>query len=387
MSPLHVLMVLDSSYPARGGAEGQVRTLARALRGSGQRVTIMAPRLARGPQHKIDRVDRVPVYRIPYPHVPVFGQLWLWLVTATFLIRRRHRYDAWHGHIAHRLAGLCAVLSHVLHKPFMVKVAGSWELERGTLAPRRQLFDYVAWLGLRHAGAWQAISRRMAGTLATRGVDPQRIVSVPNAVSVERFERLQPAVQSAARFLFIGRLIEVKGLDTLLDAFADIAPEHPAARLTLVGSGPLENALKAQAESLGIADRVEFTGHRDDIESLLAASNVGVQCSRLEGLSNTLLESMASGLPMVASRISGNEDFVRDGENGWLFEPGDRKGLARCLASAAVLPPAQRTLMGEEARATVKRQASTEAVLTRLLALYRGASPAVMAAQVAERSS
>lgn len=388
MSALHVLMVLDSSYPAGkgGGAEGQVRTLARALRQHGHRVTILAPRLARGPQRKIDRVDRVPVYRIPYPRIPLIGQLWLWAVTVSFLVRRRHRYDAWHAHIAHRLAGVCAVLSRWLHKPFMVKVAGSWELERGTLSRHRGLLDYVSWLGLRHARAWQAISRRMAATLASRGVDPGRIVAVPNAVSVERFEALRPATAAPARFIFIGRLMEVKGLDLLLDAFSDIAARHPAARLVLVGTGVLENALKAQAESLGIADRVEFTGHRDDIETLLSACNIGVQCSRLEGLSNTLLESMASGLPMVASRISGNEDFVRDGENGWLFEPGDREGLARCLAQAAETSPEQRTAMGENARATVRRQAGVEAVLTRLLALYRGASPALMSAQVVERS-
>lgn len=386
--PLHVLMVLESSYPAArgGGAEGQVRTLARALRAHGQRVTVLVPRLRRGPQQKISRVDGVPVCRLAYPRIPLLAGPWLWLATAAFLYRRRHRYDAWHVHIAHHLAAICAVLGRCLDKRVLIKIAGSWELESGTMAPGSGALNHLAFLGLRHTETWQAISRRMAATLATHGIPESRIVTVPNAVHTERFAGIRRATDTPARFIFIGRMTEEKSLDTLLDAFADIADAHPGASLLLVGSGAREQALMEQAQLLGIAARVSFAGHRDDIEAQLADANIGVQCSRIEGLSNTLLESMAAGLPMVASRISGNEDFVRDGENGWLFEPGDRDGLARCLAAAAAVTPGQRSAMGENARATVKRQAGVEQVLVRLMALYRGERPPFAAAELPSRS-
>ncbi|MFD0737905.1 glycosyltransferase family 4 protein [Lysobacter koreensis] len=387
--PLHVLMVLESSYPAErgGGAEGQVRTLARGLRARGQRVTVLVPRLRRGPQQKIARVDGVPVCRLAYPRVPLLGSVWLWLATTAFLVRRRHRYDAWHVHIAHHLAAICALLGRCLNKRVLVKVAGSWELERGTLAPGSGALNRLAYLGLRHAGAWQAISRRMAATLATRGIAASRIVALPNAVHTERFADLQRAPDMPARFIFIGRMTEEKSLDTLIDAFADIVPTHRDASLLLVGTGALETPLRQQAHRLGLGARIDFAGHRDDIEAQLCDASIGVQCSRIEGLSNTLLESMAAGLPMVASRISGNEDFVRDGENGWLFEPGDRAGLARCMARAATLTPLQRRTMGDEARATVKRQAGVEQVVARLMALYRGERAPLVATELPSRSS
>src|SRR5690606_17499365 len=121
-----------------------------------------------------------------------------------------------------------------------------------------------------------------------------------------------------------------------------------------------------------IATQVEFAGHRDDIEAMLAQGNIGVLGSRIEGLSNTLFESMASGLPMVVSRISGNEDFVQPGENGWLFDPGDRAALARCLSEAAVFEAGARAAMGEAARAAVRSGAGLDHVLNRLQQLYIG---------------
>lgn len=373
---LRILMVLEAAYPALrgGGAEAQVRTLARGLRARGHRVTILVPRLPWVPTQKISRFDGAAVCRLWFPRLPLVAGPWLWLRIAMFLHARRHRYDAWHVHIAHRMGAVCALMGRWLDKRVLAKVSGWWELEKGTLAPRAGLVDRLACRALRHTGTWQAISRRIARTLESRGIPADRIVLLPNAVDTARFAHIarDSTAPSPARFVFVGRLEAEKGLGTLLAAFAAIAPSHPDASLLLVGSGRLEQSLKEEAHRLGIAGRVEFAGHRDDIEAVLADGNVGVLGSRIEGLSNTLLESMASGLPMIASRISGNEDFVRHGENGWLFEPGDRAGLARCLSGAAALDAATRTAMGEAARATVRANAGLDQVLNRLQQLYVG---------------
>lgn len=369
---LRVLMVLEAAYPALrgGGAEAQVRTLARGLRARGHGVTILAPRLPWAPTEKIARLDGAAVCRLWFPRLPLVAGPWLWLRTAAFLYRRRRRYDAWHLHIAHRMAAVAALMGHWLDTRVLAKVSGWWELEKGTLAPRAGLVDRIACRALRHTGTWQAISRRIARTLQARGVPAERIVLLPNAVDTARFSRVARDPGAPVRFVFVGRLEAEKGLMTLLAAFARIADAHPEASLLLVGSGRLEGQLKGEARKLGIAGRVDFAGHSDDVASRLAQGNVGVLGSRIEGLSNTLLESMASGLPMVASRISGNEDFVQPGRNGWLFEAGDVDGLAACLADAAALDPARRAAMGEDARATVCAQAGLEQVLNRLQALY-----------------
>ena len=121
---------------------------------------------------------------------------------------------------------------------------------------------------------------------------------------------------------------------------------------------------------------------------MFADADFAVLPSRVEGLSNTLLECMAAGLPVIASRVSGSEDLIRSGDNGWLFRPEDRRGLAECLADAARLPLERRLAMGARARWTVERHASLDSVLDRLLALYRGQEwPARSAVPAASRST
>jgi glycosyltransferase involved in cell wall biosynthesis len=200
---------------------------------------------------------------------------------------------------------------------------------------------------------------------------------LPNAVDVSRFRlRAVPRAPGAPfTAVFVGRLVPEKDLATLLEAWALAFPvgERVDARLRLVGGGPLEEQLRAHAERLGLAREIEFLGHRDRVEEVLADADVGVLPSRVEGLSNTLLEFMASGLPALASRVSGSEDFVIPGRNGWLFEASDVSALAAALREAKTLPPERLAAMGRQARADVEASASLDVVTERLQALYAGA--------------
>ena len=376
--PLQVLMVLEGPYPSArgGGAEAQVRTLTGAMRARGQRVTIVVPLTPDGPQAAVSRVDGVPVCRLRYPRIRLVGGPVLWLALSRFLVRRRRHYDVWHIHVARSWAVVCALLARRLGKRMVIKVSGSWDLEHGALAPDAGRWHRLTHRHLLQADGWQAISQRIGATLLARGIPAARIAAIPNAVDTARFGHIAHPLGDAARFVFVGRLVEEKGIPTLLEAFADASALHRDARLTIVGTGPLHASLTAMAAALGVSDTVVFAGHRDDIEAVMADANIGVLPSRIEGLSNALLECMAAGLPMVASRISGNEDFVRNDENGWLFEPGDRAGLAARLSAAAALAPQQRRAMGECARATVADLAGLDTVLGRLAVLYAGALPA-----------
>jgi glycosyltransferase involved in cell wall biosynthesis len=158
----------------------------------------------------------------------------------------------------------------------------------------------------------------------------------------------------------------------LLDAWADAFGNRTDVRLKLVGKGILGDELRAHAQRRGIAAQVDFLGHRDKVEDEIAQADAGVLCSRIEGLSNTLLEFMASGLPTIASRISGSEDFVVNGRNGWMFEPSDVAGLATCLRDAAAATPERLHQLGQAARADVEAKASVPKVVNRLIGVYRG---------------
>jgi L-malate glycosyltransferase len=379
--PLHVLMVIESHYPARGGggAESQLRTLARGLREQGHRVTVLTPLSRLGPQETVSRVDGVPVCRLPFPRVRWLATPALWLATLAFLWRRRRRYDAWHCHIGHHLSALTCALGAALGKPTLVKIAGGWEFTHA-LAARRGPLSWLTFLGLSRATRWQAISQRIAGALVDQGVARERLLVIPNAVDTRRFRGITPTPSAEPRFLFLGRLAKVKALDVLLDAFAEALRESGPAQLRLVGTGRQEPALREQARTLGIADRVHFEGHRGDLEQVLRDADVAVLPSHREGLSNTLLECMSAGLPMVASRVSGSEDLVRHGVNGWMCEPGDRAGLARCLGEAIAAAPAARRAMGQRARDAVEAYAGLPRVLERLLEVYRGQTPRAPAA-------
>ncbi len=384
---MRVLMAVEGPYPSArgGGAEAQVRTLTAAMRARGQRVTIVAPLTPDGPQAAVSRVDGVPVCRLRYPRLRLIGGPVLWLELAGFLIARRRHYDVWHVHVARSWAVVCALLARRLGKRMVIKVSGSWDLEHGALAESAGWLARLPCRSLLRADGWQAISERIGMALLARGIPASRITAIPNAIDTARFRQVEHPACADPRFIFIGRLVEEKDIATLLEAFADVTAIHRNARLTIVGTGPLLDSLVSRASALGIADAVVFAGHRDDIEAMLAEANIGVLASRFEGLSNALLECMASGLPMVASRISGNEDFVRSGENGWLFEPGDRAGLAGRLAAAATLSPGQRRAMGECARATVARKAGVDKVLDSLAALYAGDGAALPATRISRR--
>jgi glycosyltransferase involved in cell wall biosynthesis len=201
-----------------------------------------------------------------------------------------------------------------------------------------------------------------------RGFAPRaRVAVVPNAVALPRLmhDRAEPG-----RVLFLGRIEAAKGVAELLDAVALLAPRFPALRLVLAGSGDLA-AWRRAARERGIGDRVELTGWLDAGAREAHLGRAAVFClpSHAEGLPMALLEAMAMGRAVVASRVGGIPEAVREGDNGLLVPPHDAPALAAALAR--VLDDAGlRARLGERARMTVAQHYSTEAVCGRLAAIY-----------------
>jgi sugar transferase (PEP-CTERM/EpsH1 system associated) len=187
-----------------------------------------------------------------------------------------------------------------------------------------------------------AMSQDLAAWLGSSvGVPPQRIEQIYNGVDVERFGPQGPLPpdlpwksSSPRPFVFgtIGRLDQVKNQAALLEAFAHSLHTAPqASRLIVVGSGPLASTLQSRAVELGIADLVWFSGARDDVPELLRAMDVFVLPSMNEGISNTLLEAMASARPVIAARVGGNPELVEHESTGLLYDPRQRDSLLEAM--------------------------------------------------------
>ena len=188
-------------------------------------------------------------------------------------------------------------------------------------------------------------------------IPASKIVHIYNGVDTTRFspgpgERVRARLGLSVDQPVIGtvaRLDPVKDQPGLLRAFALAVRQEPEAVLLIVGDGPCRPALEALAGSLGVRRSVQFLGERSDVPDLLRAMDVFVLPSIAEGISNTVLEAMATGLPVVATRVGGNPELVEDGTTGMLVPKEDPRALATALG-AYLDDPALRNLHGKSSR-------------------------------------
>ncbi len=165
------------------------------------------------------------------------------------------------------------------------------------------------------------------------------------------------------------RLNAVKAVDQFLDAAALVSRDHPSARFLIVGDGELRQQLEGHAARLGIADRVVFTGFRMDTAQILPQLTISVLSSLTEGLSNTLLESMAAGVPAIATRVGGNAEIVADGETGIMVPPHNPPALKEAICRLLSNPALARQ-MGESGRERIRKHFSVESAVRSTELLY-----------------
>ncbi|KAB2970380.1 TIGR03088 family PEP-CTERM/XrtA system glycosyltransferase [Zoogloea sp.] len=247
--------------------------------------------------------------------------------------------------------------------------------------------------------AYIALSRRIENYLTDKvGIRAARVRRICNGVDAERFAPAagrQPIEGSPFNdptlFVFgaVGRLQAVKDHATLIRAFGEFLKLTPAARasarLIVVGGGPLRAELDALVLTLGLSDCVWLAGERSDIPVVNAGLDVFVQPSQAEGISNTLLEAMASGLPIIATDVGGNGELVVDGETGLLVPAIDPPRMG--AAMAGLFNDRARVLeMGRKGRARVQAQFSLDAMVGAYLSFY-GETLAAVAGQQGARSA
>jgi len=197
-------------------------------------------------------------------------------------------------------------------------------------------------------------------------------------VDCEKIRARDPGEETAT-ILHVARLVELKGTEYLIRAFAQVAARRPGLELVIIGEGPHERRLRALALSLGHAERVRFLGARSHAEvlewmrkaAILVLPSVRTATGRVEGLGMVLLEAAASGVPVIGSRLGGIPEAVIDGRTGFLVAERDVGALARKIADL-MEDSAERRRMGTEARDHVARNFDLRRQASILESLYDG---------------
>ena len=221
------------------------------------------------------------------------------------------------------------------HASSQVATCHNWAVRTGSLG----FYSVLDRLALGRVPAVVAVSENVAARLAEFDIVSPRVHVIPNGVDLCRFAHATPTLRQELNLgdqKIIGavtRLTPGKGLDILISSFHRLAAQQPNCALVIVGAGELDAGLKAQASSLGIGNRIHFTGARADMPNVYASFDVFVLPSLDEGMPMCVLEAIAAGVPAVGTTVGAIPELLADGK-GWLVPPGDPKTLHMSLGAA-----------------------------------------------------
>jgi len=252
--------------------------------------------------------------------------------------------------------------------------------QRRLLGPKRFAHRALYQAGGRVADGFIAVSSDVAASVrAAYHPSPGRLAVIPNGVDVERYA--EPVDREAVRrsigvppaapmAIVVAKLMTQKGHAVLLDALPRVIGRVPDLHVVLVGEGDLRAELESRVAAMGMAGRVTFAGNRGDIPHLLAASDLFVLPSLWEGLPMALLEAMATGLPVVASAVSGTSEVIEPGRSGLLVRPGEPTALGDAMLTV-LQDRSVAAALGAAARARVEACYSARVQAQRHAELYR----------------
>ncbi|MGN6270505.1 MAG: TIGR04063 family PEP-CTERM/XrtA system glycosyltransferase [Sphingomonas sp.] len=353
---MRILHVLDHGLPLHSGYTFRTRAILKAQQALGWDVAaVTGPRHGTAPA-SVEEVDGLTFHRTPpvRPIAPLVNEA---REIAAFARRidsvvEEFRPDILHAHspVLDALAALRVARRRKL--PLVYEIRAFWEdaaVGNGTGregSPRYRLTRAVETWAVNRADAVAVICEGLRDDLIGRGVDPAKIMVSPNGVDLTLFGNPVPRDAALAAELgldgevigFIGSFYDYEGINDLIAAMPALVAARPAAQLLLVGGGPMEAALRAQAAASPAADRIRFVGRvpHHEVEryySLVDVLAYPRKAMRLTELVTPLkpLEAMAQRRLVAASDVGGHRELIRDGETGTLFAPGDPAAIAAAL--------------------------------------------------------
>jgi glycogen synthase len=393
---VRILHVLDHGLPQHSGYAFRTRAIVKAQLARGWNVACLTgPRQeADGPDPEV--VDGITFHRTPKP-APAPAPLREWREIRALSARLDALVEAWrpdqlhaHSPVLNALAALPVARRRGL--PLVYEIRAFWEdasVGNGTGregSARYRLTRLLETHAARKADAVAVICEGLKDDLVRRGIDPGKIIVSPNGVDMDLFGSPPATDQAFARSLglegadtvgFIGSFYDYEGLDDLIAAMPLLLARWPKARLLLVGGGPMEAALRAQAAASPAADRIRFVGRvpHEEVERYYALIDVLAyprKAMRLTELVTPLkpLEAMAQRKLVAASDVGGHRELIEDGVTGTLFPAGDPAALAAAL-SELFARRGEWNGRRDTARSFVERERNWSSNISRYVPVYQ----------------
>ena len=367
----HIAMVIQRYYPHIGGAEKQLQRLIPRLQARGFEVCVVT-RKETGLESFV-KVEGVPVYRVASPGPKVLAGALFTLSASRLLSRLRPNIIHAHEILSPTSAALLTKRFHGW--PVIVKILRGG-VKGDIYKLKRRLFGMRRFHILRQGvDAFVVISREIDDELAELNVPLEKRAFIPNGVDTEYFAPLPQVQKKRLRaelsippntivVVYLGRLVVEKRIDYLLRIWPDVQTEFPETLLFIVGTGSEEPRLRSIA-----GKDIQFTGQIEDAARYLQAADLFVLPSSTEGLSNSLLEALSSGLPVLATSVGGTRDVIQHNVNGYLIPPDDvpslKAGLLTLLGDSTL-----RSRLGESGRQRILSDFSLDATANQLADLY-----------------
>ncbi|MFL6845144.1 MAG: TIGR04063 family PEP-CTERM/XrtA system glycosyltransferase [Allosphingosinicella sp.] len=354
---MRILHVLDHSLPLHSGYTFRTRAIVTAQKARGLDIACLtgARHWRGGPDP--ETIEGIDFYRTPLP-APAPSPLREWREIRALRARLEALAEEWkpdqlhvHSPVLNALAALPVAKRRGL--PLLYEIRAFWEdaaVGNGTGregSPRYRLIRRIETWAARRADGVAVICEGLRRDLIERGIAPEKIMVAPNGVDLGLFGNPLGADRNLARKLglggadvvgFIGSFYDYEGLDDLIEAMPLLLKRRPKAHLLLVGGGPVEDALRAQAEASPARGRIHFVGriphHEvDRYYGLIDILAYPRKAMRLTELVTPLkpLEAMAQRKLVVASNVGGHRELIEDGVTGTLFPAGDPQALADAL--------------------------------------------------------
>ncbi|WP_242340315.1 MULTISPECIES: glycosyltransferase family 4 protein [unclassified Anaeromyxobacter] len=350
--PAPRVAILTSLYPPSvGGIQSHTFSLARALAARGAEVHVVTRRSPGCPAHAVE--GRLHVHRVGAPPGAPgpLATLAYVVAAARRVASLRPRVDVVHAHQLLSPSSAALLLAALTGTPILLNphacgAIGDVGVLSATALGRLRLRATVA-----RADAFVAISGPIHAELRAAGVPPERILSIPNGVDLERFRPAAAEERAALRralglpagplVVYAGRLSPEKGVDVLARAWPRVVARLPEARLWMLGDGAERARLEELARREGVETSLALPGPVADVAPFLRAADAAVLPSRTEGMPVALLEAMACAVPVVATAVGGSAEVLRDGVTGRLVPPERPGALADALVEALRDPAAQ----------------------------------------------
>lgn len=272
-----------------------------------------------------------------------------------------------HGHFSLTSIVAC-FLNFFLSIPIIITLRGSENLSYIT---DTQIKSKASKYIFNQADKIICLTNNQKNLMKNIGISDEKIIVIPNSVDISKFS-FKPYNENSKKLIFVGRLSPEKRIDVLLKAVQIVVKDIQDITLIIVGDGPLKDELIKLTKDLSINNHVIFVGRvlPEKIPNYLYESDIFIISSNFEGCPNSLLEAMATGIPVIGTNVGGIPDIIDDGINGYLIENGDYQQLAEKI-KYIFENPSLRVEMGKSARKKIENEFSVDRQIESHMKIYK----------------